>query len=115
MTTPSTVNQVYAFLKSLETAALNSANAEVKAFGQAMTDAVGKFEAAVPGLATEAVNAGIAALTAKEPIFSILVPLESVIDPLVSGVAQTFETMLIKGAVAVPVAAAAVPQTPAGQ
>ncbi len=101
-----TVNSVYSLLQNLEQAALKSSDARVQAFGASMSTALAAFKDAVPGLAAAFVNAGIAELARAEPIFGLLVPAEMVIDPAVSGLAATFENLILGGGVAVPVVAA---------
>ena len=100
------VNSVYALLSNLEQAALKSTDAHVQAFGASMSNALTAFKAAVPGLAAAFVNAGIAELARAEPVFGLLVPAEVVIDPAVSGLAATFENLLLGGGGSGPVAAA---------
>jgi len=93
----SNIHSVYTLLQNLEQAALKSADAKVQAFGTAMSASLTAFRAAVPGLAAQMVNAGIAELARVEPVFGLLVPAEVVIDPAVSGLVATFEGMLLHG------------------
>jgi len=93
----SNISSVYALLQNLEQAAMKSADAKVQAFGAAMSASLNAFRAAVPGLAAQMVNAGIAELARAEPVFGLLIPAEVVIDPAVSGLAATFESMLLHG------------------
>lgn len=102
---------IYNTLVSFEQAALKSSDANVQAFGAAMSNGITAFRAAVPGLAAVFVNTGIAEAAKAEPIFGLLIPAEGIIDPAVSGFATMFENMLL-GAPATP---AAVEPQPAPQ
>ena len=90
-----TIPSVYGLLSDLEQAALKSADARVQAFGASMSNALAAFRDAVPGLAAAFVNAGIAELAKAEPVFTLLIPAETVVDPAVSGLAAMLENMLL--------------------
>ena len=107
-----TIPSVYGLLSDLEQAALKSADARVQAFGASMSNALAAFRDAVPGLATTFVNAGIAELAKAEPVFNLLVPAETIVDPAVSGLAAMLENMLLPAATpTAPVTAPAGSQT----
>ena len=91
------IPSVYSLLSDLEQAALKSADARVQAFGAAMSNALSAFKSAVPGLAAAFVNAGIAELAKAEPIFGLLIPAEAIVDPAVSGLAASLESLLLNG------------------
>jgi hypothetical protein len=106
MTTTATqsfsLNSVIGYLQSLEQSALASSDPNIKAFGAAVSnmltageDVISAARAIVPATAAMVVNAGIGALATAEPVFGILVPAETIIDPAVSGLAGVLENILL--------------------
>jgi hypothetical protein len=89
------LNFVYSLLTNLEQSALKSTDARVQAFGASMSNTLTAFKDAVPGLAVAFTNAAIAEAAKAEPVLSVLIPAEALIDPAVSGFASMFENMLL--------------------
>jgi hypothetical protein len=106
MSTAISIPSVYSLLTDLEQAAAKSSDPRVQAFGAAMSNAITAFREAVPGLAVAFTNAAIAEAAKAEPVLSVLIPAEALIDPAVSGFASMFENMLL-GTPSAPAALAA--------
>lgn len=97
MSTTNPISAFYAQVKAIEAAALASTVPEIKALATSGAAFASDIKAAVGPLAALAANAAIDSVAKAEPVFGILVPLEAVIDPMVSGVATTLEGAILNG------------------
>ncbi len=93
MTTPTPFTYLVALQAAVASAASTGPNTAKLA--ASLATVLADFQAAAPELAVLAVNTGINDAAKAVPILGILVPAETVIDPLVDGMASHFENWVL--------------------